>query len=415
MAWLDKDPSGFFHVCFRLGNRKFKRSLRTKHDRQANACCLRLEENLRLVELGRLEIPPGIDIPAFLLSDGKLNGKPEVPKSMTISKLFSEYRDSLPLDSLEAETLRIAKIHTGHIEQFFGKQFQIEKLAQQDLQDYVNHRSKQPGHRGKPLSTVTIKKELSTFSTVWSWAMTKGYTKSVFPSKGLRFPKTSEKPPFQTWSEIERQIKLGGLTDIEQAELWDCLFLGVAEIDELLSFIQQHARYSFLYPMAVMAAHTGARRSELVRSRVGDTNFHAGTVLIREKKRVKGRRTVRIVPLSAKLSEMMAEWFQAKRVSAYAFPSEFKCQRERKSRPDEDSVSADEASHHLEQTLLNSKWEKIRGWHIFRHSFISNCAAKGIDQRMIDRWSGHQTEEMRRRYTHLFPDAQQQAIQLVFG
>jgi hypothetical protein len=28
MAWLDRDPSGYFHVCFRLGERKFKRSLR---------------------------------------------------------------------------------------------------------------------------------------------------------------------------------------------------------------------------------------------------------------------------------------------------------------------------------------------------------------------------------------------------
>jgi integrase len=111
----------------------------------------------------------------------------------------------------------------------------------------------------------------------------------------------------------------------------------------------------------------------------------------------------------------MAEWLKIKRKSAYTFPSEFKCQRDRKARPDEDGVSADEASHHLEQTLINSKWEKIRGWHIFRHSFISNCAATGIDQRMIDRWSGHQTEEMRRRYTHLFPNAQRQAIQLVFG
>jgi hypothetical protein len=77
MAWLDKDPSGFFHVCFRLGERKLKRSLRTKNDRQANAACLRLEENLRLVELGCLELPSGGDIPVFLLTDGRLNGKPE--------------------------------------------------------------------------------------------------------------------------------------------------------------------------------------------------------------------------------------------------------------------------------------------------------------------------------------------------
>lgn len=415
MAWLDKDPSGFFHVCFRLGDRKFKRSLRTKSDRQANAACLRLEENVRLVELGRLELPSGTDIPAFLLTDGRLNGKPEIPKAVSLSKLFSEYRDSLPADSVEAETLRVAKIHAGHFEGFFGKRFQIENLSHQDLQDYVNHRAKRPGHRGKPLSAITIKKELSTFSTVWSWAMAKGYAKIPFPNRGLKFPKTMDKPPFQTWGEIERQIRVGGLTDLEQAELWDCLFLGVKELDELLEFVEANSRYDFLYPMAVMAAHTGARRSELARSRIGDINSAAGTVLIREKKRVKGRRTIRTVPLSAKLNAVMDRWLEAKRLSQYTFPCEFKCQRDRKARADEDAVSPDEASHHLEQTLLNSKWEKIRGWHIFRHSFISNCAAKGIDQRMIDRWSGHQTEEMRMRYTHLFPDSQRQAIQLVFG
>lgn len=415
MAWLDRDPSGHFHVCFRLGERKFKRSLRTKNERTANGSCLRLEENVRLVESGRLEIPPGADIPAFLLSDGKLSGRPEIPKSTTLGKLFIEYRDSLPVDSLEENTLRVAKIHMQHFERFFGVRFAVERLCQQELQNYVSHRSRQTGHRGMPLSATTIKKELSTFSTVWSWAQTVGYVNSAFPNKNLRFPKTSEKPPFQTWGEIERQIMLGGLTDVEQAELWDCLFLGVKELDELLKFIEANCRYNFLYPMAVMAAHTGARRSELARSRIGDFNFGAGTLMIREKKRVKGRRTVRQVPLSTKLVALMEHWLETKRASPYTFPSEFKCERDRKARPDEDAVSPDEASHHLEQTLLNSKWEKIRGWHIFRHSFISNCAAKGIDQRMIDRWSGHQTDEMRMRYTHLFPDSQRQAIQLVFG
>src|SRR2546423_492892 len=100
------------------------------------------------------------------------------------------------------------------------------------------YRSRQTGHRGKPLSATTIKKELSTFSTVWSWARTVGYVTSAFPKKNLGSPKTSKQPPFQTWGEIERQIKPGGLTDVEQAELWDCLFLTLAETDDLLRFIE---------------------------------------------------------------------------------------------------------------------------------------------------------------------------------
>jgi hypothetical protein len=50
-----------------------------------------------------------------------------------------------------------------------------------------------------------------------------------------------------------------------------------------------------------------------------------------------------------------------------------------------------------------------------RHSFASNCAARGIDQRLIDRWLGHTTDEMRRRYQHLIPNQEQQAIGAVFG
>ena len=62
-----------------------------------------------------------------------------------------------------------------------------------------------------------------------------------------------------------------------------------------------------------------------------------------------------------------------------------------------------------------SKWEKLHGWHVFRHSFCSNCAAKGIDQRIINAWVGHLSEDMVRRYAILLPDQNQAAIQSVFA
>lgn len=52
MAWLEQEASGNFHIAFRLGSKKFKRSLRTKDEREAEARRLRLEENYRLVESG---------------------------------------------------------------------------------------------------------------------------------------------------------------------------------------------------------------------------------------------------------------------------------------------------------------------------------------------------------------------------
>jgi integrase len=52
---------------------------------------------------------------------------------------------------------------------------------------------------------------------------------------------------------------------------------------------------------------------------------------------------------------------------------------------------------------------------VLRHSFASNSAVVGVDQRFINAWMGHQTEEMVRRYQHLRPDKQKEALELVFG
>ena len=65
------------------------------------------------------------------------------------------------------------------------------------------------------------------------------------------------------------------------------------------------------------------------------------------------------------------------------------------------SFSPKEPHDHLKRTLAKSEWSAMKGWHIFRHSFIGICTSSGIDQRFIDEWVGHQTDEQRRRYRHL--------------
>jgi len=58
----------------------------------------------------------------------------------------------------------------------------------------------------------------------------------------------------------------------------------------------------------------------------------------------------------------------------------------------------------------------MRGLHCLRHSFNSACASGGgFDQRLIDAWVGHQTEQQRKRYRHWYPSTQQEAINFVFG
>src|SRR5439155_9105442 len=61
---------------------------------------------------------------------------------------------------------------------------------------------------------------------------------------------------------------------------------------------------------------------------------------------------------------------------------------------------------------LNSRKNLFKvGYHTYRHSFASNLAARGVDQRIIDEWLGHMTAGMRRRYRHLFPTDRRSAIE----
>lgn len=415
MAWIQRDPSGNYHVGFRLGARKFKRSLKTKSEETAQHLTARLEENIILLARGRLELPTGADAGAFLLSDGKLTGKPQVPERLTLARLFKLYFDSLPERSLEPTTLYGMRIHERQLYRVLGKSFDVCTLTMADLQRYVEKRSKDPGRRGRKVTPATIKKAIVTLRTLWNWGVNGGHLNGRFPTSGLKYPKAAERPPFQTWAEIEQQIARGGFSKHEQADLWDCLFLTVTEIDELLTFVKERARQPWIYPAACLAAHTGARRSEVVRSRLADIDLAAGSITIHERKRNHEMRTTRRVPISPFLADVLSGWFAVHPGGPQTFCHVGNLTRSKKQRPGIVPITCDEAHDHFKRTLEGSKWSIVRGWHIFRHSFCSNCAAKGIDQRLINGWVGHQTEEMTRRYRHLFPDEQRSAIVAVFG
>lgn len=418
MAWLEQEDSGIYYICFRYQGVRIKRSTRTREESKAEAMLGRIDENIGLVERGRLYVPDHADVFSFLLSDGQINtNKPAKIQTLKLSELYRSYRDSLPADALGADTLRIAEIHSNHVSRIIGPSRRLNTIVRDDLQRYVNSRTAQTGKRGKPISPDTIRKELSTFRTLWRWAKLSQFVTADFPNQGLHFPRQRQKLPFSTWEQIELRVKRGLPAGHCEADYWDCLYLNKSELDALLGVVEKYAGYDFLYPMCVIAAHTGARRSELCRSMRSDVDFESEAILIREKKRQKGRETFRHVPMSRKLQTVLTEWFNLCAPSAYTFPAEHRVSRLRNQnrRENDESVSPDEATDHLKKALCGTRWERIRGWHIFRHSFISNCASLSVDQRMIDAWVGHQTEEMRRRYRHLFPHRQRIELDRVFG
>lgn len=76
-------------------------------------------------------------------------------------------------------------------------------------------------------------------------------------------------------------------------------------------------------------------------------------------------------------------------------------------------LTPSEAHNHLKRALSDTDWSEVRGWHFFRHGFIS--ATAGVDQRFIEEFAGHMSEEISRRYRHLYPSTKYEAIKKVFG
>jgi len=349
---------------------------------------------LRLLKQGRIKIPPGVSASNFIL----FNGNPPVDaehteyKTTTLAELKDQYLATVGNGSIEQNTLATIRIHVAHLETTLGKRFLLSGLSLRKLQSHVDRRQ-------ADAAPVTIGKEIATFRAAWNWALRSKLVSGTFPSAGLVFAKTDEKLPFMTWQEITRRIKAGG----EHDELWECLYLDTKQLAALLKYAQSKNAPAWVFPMLMTAAHTGMRRSELMRMKPEDIDLKGGIITVREKKRARGTRTTRRVPISKQLAVVLKDWLATRQGAAYLFGYE--------NRP----LSVQATQKAFVRVLAKSKWDKIKGWHTFRHSWISIMASKGIDQRIIDDAVGHCTESQRRRYRHLFPQVTQAALAQAFG
>lgn len=443
MATL-QERNGSYRVIFNHLGKQRAFTLGRVAESEARAKATQVDYLLMRLKQGLIEIPAGLEVVDFFRYDGAApvavaGAESTAPsRELTLGGLRDRYLETHANGTLERHTLNGIRRHFGHLTRILGSGFPLQGLRPADLQGYVDKRAKAKGRRGSLLPT-TIKKEIVTLRGAWNWGVRMELVVGRCPADGLRYPKGDEKPPFQSRAEIERQLP--GLSPHKAAELWEVLYLTLAEVEKLLDHVKERARHPWIHPMLATAAYTGARRGELLRMRIGDVDFSAGVVSIREKKRTQGMRTTRRVPLSSKLSAILTGWLGIHPGGPFLFapaehvegskkrsrttghlskdrPGSEKARRagvRERERPGLQVLTEDEAVHHLRRTLSSSEWAIVRGYHIFRHSFISACASRGVDQRLIDEWVGHQSDEQRRRYRHLYPSVQADAIRSVFG
>jgi integrase len=415
MPWLEPDQSGSFHVAFRFNGRRFRRSLKTSDRREAERLAARVEDNIRLIERGRIVVPSDVDVATFLMSDCRIGGTaPKRAGAETLTQLFAVYFEQVGSDKLEESTLQGMRIHRGHLERLLGKRLCLAATNAATLQSYIDKRSKEK-YRGRLISPATIKKEIVTVRTIWNFAWHLEFVGKPYPGKKLAYPKTEARLPFRTLAEVEERIARGNLHPDYVAQMWESVFLSTEELAEFLSHVKAHAEEPYAYLLFMIAAHTGARRSEILRSEIDDLDLHSGTINIRERKRVRGARSVRSVPMSQQLECAIREWLKVHPGGQHTFPELVRAVSSSRTSAAKVELLVDRAHDIFRRTVADSRWQNLSGYHMLRHSFCSNCAASGIDQRVIDAFVGHLSPDTVRRYRHLLPRQARHSIDSVFG
>lgn len=409
MASREFNPrTGKARLFFRYGGRQYNKTMPFGSDREALRACALIEETIQDIERGKLVMPSDADPVTFLVSGGKVANlaravpdsaqEPESPPGL--KRVFDIYATTLTLGSKEANSIDTEAIHQRHFTRLLGEDAVFSTLGVDVVQGYVDQRA------AEGVGRETIRKELSTLRVIWGWAFKRGHVGSPlgWAMADLTFPKADERPPFQTWDQITRKIARGGLTAGQVDDLWECLWLDQERTLACVQWVKENARHRFLFPMFAFAAYTGARRGEMLRSLREDWDFEGGVVSIRQKKADKSRTfTRRNISIHPTLGEAMKEWFGTHPGGPWTIATE-----------DGSPIGPRMATKYFRGAVIGGKWSALRGWHTFRHSLASNMASSGVDQRIINEILGHHTLEMERRYRHLLPHKQTEALGSLF-
>jgi integrase len=398
--------NGVYHIRFRFHGKEYKKSLKTSDADSAAAARRSVELTIHRLITGLVLVPNDVDLGDFILSGGTLQQPRKAVKERNLpstNQLIGEYLQSQQPFLAKSSHSTLA-MHLRHLSRHLGERADAscDCVTHRDLDGFQQTRLAER-------DPVTVDKERVTIRQLYKWAVTQGYL-NASPAATLSPIKGGEdRPPFRTLAEIARIIERGGLTKEEILELWECLYLSPPEIAGLLATVHANAREDFAYLLHAVPAYTGMRRGEVLRLRWLEVDFEEDYLVARSRKQSRRRtEVVRRIDLHPELRQELLAWRQSRPKGQYVI-----CDTKTL-----EPIEKNRANRCFWQPLrgttwcLDSKrnWFKI-GFHTYRHSFASNLAAAGVDQRVIDEFMGHTTEAMRKRYRHLFPKDRRSAIE----
>ena len=397
---------GVYVARFRFQGKEYKKSLGTGDRAGAQAALAQVELTLHRLLVGLVKVPAGVDPGDYVVSGGTLEApvaKAPVRAVPSVSATIDAYLANL--GHLAPSNRSTVGTHLRNLAKKLGTKAKapVDRVEQRDLEAFLQARLRERSH-------TTVAKERATAIGLFAWAVGQGYLERSPAASLTKVKSGGDAPVFRTAAEIGVTAARGGLTKAEEWALWDGLYLTPAEISGVLALVRERGQVGLvLRPARHPRLHRPCAAGEVLRLRWADVEFDQGGLVARSKKQSRQAvETKRRIDLHPELKAILTDW-QAKRprgqyVVCHAGSVE--------------ALLPAEANRRLWQPLRGTAWclasrrnrFKI-GFHTYRHSFASNLAAAGVDQRVIDEFMGHTTEAMRKRYRHLLPSSRRSAIE----
>ncbi|MEO8496321.1 MAG: hypothetical protein ABI614_14730, partial [Planctomycetota bacterium] len=138
MASIRQDKrTGRYLILFRYSGRQFQRGLKTTSRKAADAARARVDETIRLLERGRLEIPDDADPATFIHLDGTQTKKPATRKQLTLGELLQTYDEGRIERVKEDTTITTERIHLKHLRKYLPLRNAAQSITTGDVQRYV--------------------------------------------------------------------------------------------------------------------------------------------------------------------------------------------------------------------------------------------------------------------------------------
>jgi integrase len=171
-------------------------------------------------------------------------------------------------------------------------------------------------------------------------------------------------------------------------------FASEQELPLLLEACRNEVTSPWLYPLVVLALHTGARQGELLQLRWEDLDLERGLIYFNRTK----NRKLKTVPMNRPVREAI-EWLSNHRYGEHLFMW-----------PWGEEIGRTTVYDAFKKACQTAGVEGFR-FHDLRHTAASYLVMSGVDLPTVKELLGHREIEMTLRYSHLAPTHKAKAVE----